>query len=96
VGRALQLREGELVVLAPARRPLVPDDVRQRVERLKAWRAREAARAQLDVSVVLPQRLIDRLAEADPRETADLEAVAGLRRWRIETYGPELVSALRS
>jgi ribonuclease D len=96
VGRALQLREGELVVLAPARRPLVPDDVRRRVERLKAWRAREAARAQLDVSVVLPQRLIDRLAEADPRETADLEAVAGLRRWRIETYGPELVSALRS
>ncbi len=96
VGRALELPEGELVVLPPARRPLVPDDVRRRVERLKAWRAREAARAQLDVSVVLPQRLIDLLAEAAPRETADLEAVAGLRQWRIETYGPELVSALRS
>jgi ribonuclease D len=96
VGRALELPEAELVVLPPAPRPLVPEDVRRRVERLKAWRAREAARVQLDVSVVLPQRLIDRLAEAAPRETADLAAVAGLRRWRIETYGPELVSALRS
>jgi ribonuclease D len=96
VGRALELPEAELVVLAPTPRPLIPDDVRRRVERLKAWRAREAVRAQLDVSVVLPQRLIDRLAEAAPREIADLEAVVGLRRWRIETYGPELVSALRS
>lgn len=96
VGRALDVPEGELLVLPPTRRPQVPEDVRRRVERLKVWRVREAARVQLDVSVVLPQRLIDRLAEAAPRETADLEAVAGLRRWRIRAYGPELVSALRS
>jgi ribonuclease D len=96
VGRALALPEAELPTIPPALRPLVPDEVARRVERLKAWRAQEAARAGLDVSVVLPQRLIDRLAEAAPRETAELQAVPGLRQWRVRAYGPELLGMLRS
>jgi ribonuclease D len=96
VGRALVLSEADLPTIPPAPRPQVPDEVLRRVARLKAWRAREAERAGLDVSVVLPQRLIDRLAEAAPRETADLSAVPGLRQWRIGVYGPELLGTLRS
>ena len=51
----------------------------------------EAKRLALDVSVVLPQRLLERVAEVAPRAPADLEAVEGLRRWRRQTFGEGLV-----
>jgi hypothetical protein len=44
--------------------------------------------------VVLPQRLIDRLAEAGPRDAAALGQVEGLRRWRVEAFGHEMLAAL--
>ena len=50
----------------------------------------------VDVSVVLPQRLLERVAELDPRESADLERVEGLRRWRRETFGEALVRVARA
>jgi ribonuclease D len=64
------------------------------VEALKAWRARTAPALALDVSVILPQRLIDRLAESAPHRLADLEAIDGLRRWRIEAFGRPMLDAL--
>ena len=73
---------------------LVPDEVLHRVDRLKAWRTRKAVELAVDVSVVLPQRLIDRLAEAAPRDLPGLLALDGLRRWRVEAFGRELLAAL--
>jgi len=49
----------------------------------------------VDVSVVLPQRLLERVAEADPRAPADLDRVEGLRRWRREAFGEALVRVAR-
>ena len=94
VRRAEELPESELPRLVRPPRPVVPDAVLRRVERLKAWRARKAAELAVDVSVVLPQRLIDRLAEAAPSDAAALRAVEGLRRWRIEAFGGELMAAV--
>jgi ribonuclease D len=93
--RARELPESELPAFPRLPRPVVPEPVRRRVEALKAWRREEAKRLGLDVSVVLPQRLVDRVAEAAPRDTEGLEAVEGLRRWRIEAFGPDLLSALQ-
>ena len=50
----------------------------------------------LDVSVVLPQRLIDRIADTPPVEPADLARIEGMRRWRLQAFGPAIVSALKS
>ncbi len=70
---------------------MVAEAVLRRIAALKGWRAREAERLDLDASLVLPQRLIDRLAEAAPRDIAGLQAIEGLRRWRIEAFGADLV-----
>jgi len=94
VRRAEDLPESELPRIARSPRPVVEDAVRHRVERLKAWRTRKGAELQLDASVVLPQRLIDRLAEARPRDAAGLGRVEGLRRWRVEAFGAELLAAV--
>jgi ribonuclease D len=93
----------EVVVRASAHEPIVlrrpPRDMpsekeRKRVEALRLWRAEEAKRLGLDVSVVLPQRLIDRLARLNPQSPGDLSAVEGLRRWRIREFGGAFLARL--
>ncbi len=88
------LDEAALPVVPRSVRPIVPEPVLRRIERLKGWRARKAAELQLDVSVVLPQRLIDRLADLAPTDLDALAGVEGLRRWRIEAFGRELLAVL--
>jgi ribonuclease D len=94
VRRARDLPEAELPVVPRAPRPVVPDPVLRRIERLKAWRTRKGAELALDASVVLPQRLIDRLAEAAPADAADLASIEGLRQWRARAFGTELIAAV--
>jgi ribonuclease D len=94
IRRAEALAEEALPRPARSPRPVLPDPVQRRIERLRAWRARKAAELSLDVSVVLPQRLIDRLAHAGPRDARALGEIEGLRRWRAEAFGGELLAAL--
>jgi ribonuclease D len=88
---AWALPEEALPRLAAAPRPVVSEATRRRIDALRTWRAAEAARLAVDVSVVLPQRLLERVAEVAPRSASDLEAVEGLRRWRREAFGEALV-----
>jgi ribonuclease D len=87
---AWALPDAELPHLPPAPRPVVPEAVRQRMDVLKQWRATEAARLGVDVSVVLPQRLLEPVAERPPRAPSDLENVEGFRRWRVRAFGEAL------
>jgi ribonuclease D len=77
------------------RPPLPPEPVRKRVDALKKWRTAEAARLGIDVSVVLPQRLLDKVAEAAPREVPALARVEGIRRWRVDALGEAIVRVVR-
>ena len=76
-------------------RPVIPAEVQARVQRLRAWRQEEGARLALDISLVLPQRLIDKLAEQAPRTPEDLRRVEGLREWRRRTWGEPLLRLCR-
>ena len=69
--------------------------VKRRVEALRAWRAEAGRRLALDVSIVLPQRLLEKVAEAPPRDEAGLELIEGVRRWRVRALGPEILGVLR-
>ena len=91
VVRAWALPEDAWPRLPAAPRPVVSEATRRRIDALRTWRTAEAKRLALDVSVVLPQRLLERVAEAAPRSPSDLDAVEGLRRWRRDTFGEALV-----
>jgi ribonuclease D len=91
VERGWAVPDSELPRVPKEPRPGVSDEVRRRTDALRAWRAEKAEAEKLDPAVILPQRLIDRLAEAAPRDRAALEGVEGLRRWRIESFGEALV-----
>ncbi len=95
-GRALELPQESLPSYPRRQRPVHSPATKQCRAALKAWREQEAKRLGLDISVVLPQRLVDQVATAAPRDLAGLELIEGLRRWRIEALGASLVAALKA
>ncbi|MBV8879415.1 MAG: ribonuclease D [Planctomycetaceae bacterium] len=67
----------------------------KRVDRIKAWRVEAAKKAGLEPGVLLPQRLIERIAIDRPTDLAALAAVPEIRRWRAENFGEEILAAAR-
>src|SRR3989442_6669731 len=55
-----------------------------------------APRAGLEPGLVLPNRLIGAIARAGPRDVAELAAVDGVRRWRAEVFGAEILEIGRA
>jgi ribonuclease D len=97
IARGLAVPERQLPELPKApRRPTQTEAQKRRDAALKAWRVIEAKRLAVEVSVVLPQRLIDRLTEAPPRDLEALAVVEGLRRWRLGAFGSSILGALRT
>lgn len=96
IARAATLRDDELPVLPRSPRPpAVPGAVRRRIEKLREWRSRAAPAVDLDPGVLLPNRLIRAIADAGPRDREALARVEGIRRWRVEAFGAELLEAIR-
>jgi ribonuclease D len=94
VAKAMALPENDLPGRKARPRPGVLPLTARRVAALRAWRVSEAARLGLDVSVVLPQRLLDAVAEANPGDVASLVRIEGFRRWRAEALGPGILDVL--
>jgi ribonuclease D len=95
VERALAVPESGLSALPSSPRPpQVPPETKRRIDALRAWRTEEAGKLALDISIVLPQRLLEKVAEAAPASLAELERVEGLRRWRVSALGESLLRAL--
>jgi ribonuclease D len=94
VQRALAADEAALPEWPRRPRPSIPGAVSRRVEALRKWRAAATERIGLEPGVLLPNRLITVIAEAAPRSVEALAALDGVRRWRVEQFGSELVAAL--
>ena len=75
-------------------RPALSGAARRRIDALRRWRTEAAPRLALDPGVLLPNRLIRVIAEAGPRDLTALACVEGVRRWRVEVLGPELIRAV--
>lgn len=93
--RGLDVPESELPKLERGRRIELPLAQQRRVAAMKEWRKAAATRIGLELSLVIPQRLIDRIAEANPTSLDELSAIDGLRRWRVEAFGEELLRLLK-
>jgi ribonuclease D len=68
----------------------------KRSDRLKEWRQHAAAEVGLDPGLLLPQRIIERIARHVPKQVSELEQIEGIRRWRVETFGEAICLALNS
>lgn len=95
VSHGAAIPDTQLPVLQRPRKPRVYPAVERRVAALLAWRTEAAPRFGLDPGLLLPRRLIERLAETAPAQPSALEAVDGIRRWRINALGDEILATLR-
>jgi ribonuclease D len=91
IARGEALAEDDLPVRPRSSRPAIPAAVRRRADALRAWRTAAATRLGLDPGFLFPQRLIDRLAADPPADLAALAQVEGMRRWRTELLGEEVL-----
>ncbi|RPI07361.1 MAG: hypothetical protein EHM71_10760, partial [Zetaproteobacteria bacterium] len=94
IARGLGIPESALPLLRRPVKPRVAPAVARRIGALVDWRAEAAPRVGLDPGLVLPRRLIERLAESAPTDLETLQAVEGIRRWRVGAFGPEILGAL--
>ncbi len=67
----------------------------KRVDGIKAWRVDAAKKAGLEPGVLLPQRLIERIAIDRPADLSALAAVPEIRRWRADNFGEEILEAAK-
>jgi ribonuclease D len=91
----LEVPETELPKLERGRRIELPLAQQRRVAAMKDWRKAASPRIGLELSLVIPQRLIDKIAEANPSSLEALSAIEGLRRWRVEAFGEEILKIIR-
>ena len=94
VAHAQALPEEALPTLERPPRFRTPAIVSQRIEALRQWRTEAAPRFGLEPGLLLPNRLITTVAVAAPRDPGALASLDGVRRWRAETFGAEIVAAL--
>jgi ribonuclease D len=93
--RGLEVPDADLPKLVRGRRIELPLAQQRRVAAMKEWRKSAATKVGLELSLVIPQRLIDRIAEANPSTLDELSAIEGLRRWRVEAFGEEILRVIR-
>jgi ribonuclease D len=81
----------------PLRPPIMarePDDVRDRHDRLRAWRKQRAQARGVESDVILPKSTLLDLARRPPSTLTDLEDIADFGPWRRKTYGAEILALL--
>lgn len=76
--------------------PSYPADARARYQALRDWRRRVAAERGVDPDVILPNAVLQTLAERNPRSPRDLEEIDGLGPWARETWGPAILQTLQN
>ena len=95
VEQAQALPESALPTIPRRPRPVIPGAVSRRIDALRRWRTGATERVGLEAGVLLPNRLIGVIAAAGPRTLDELARVEGVRRWRVDTLGTDILAALQ-
>ncbi len=93
ITRGLELPESELPARLQGERAHYSAAVHKRLDALRTWRDEQAKLSKIDPSLVLSQKLIERLALAGPRTLAEVAAIEGVRQWRVTEWGAALLAA---
>lgn len=96
VRRGVRLPQKDLPRPERAPRRVREPEIEARISRLKTARTRIAAELDLAPGVVCPNSLLETIARENPADLAALTRIAELRKWQVETFGQDLLAALKS
>lgn len=94
IQRAMAIPHQDLPVYPREARPDLPPAVRKRVKALKTWRDLKAKSLGMEPGILLNNALIGDLARKNPQSKEDLEEISGLKNWRRDHFGLEILIAL--
>ena len=92
IHRAMALPDEDLPVYPREARPELSSPVRQRVKALKTWRDMRAKTLGIEPGILLNNALINALALKNPRSMKELESIPGLKKWRQNHFGREILA----
>jgi len=67
-----------------------------RFEALRTWRKQVARKRGVDPDVIISNAVLHKIALRGPRSMKELAQMNALGPWRLQTYGPSLIHAIRS
>jgi ribonuclease D len=90
-------QQDSAVLELPARSNGKPPNraARNRLEKLKQWRFGKSKELNLHVGVVFPANLLEQLAINPPMDLEGFMSLSGMRRWRVQEFGVEILKALQ-
>jgi ribonuclease D len=94
VGDGLAIAEAELPKLPPPLRRTKDPECEERLKALKEWRREAAAAYALEPGVLINNAALEALAQANPRTSAGLDTVVGLKNWQKKELGPAVLGIL--
>ena len=68
-----------------------PDDETRVLDTLRTWRARKARAGQVPPHVIVPDRVLQVIANRRPTAKAQLAAIPGMRPTKLSRYGDEII-----
>ena len=88
----MALPDENLPVYPREARPELSSPVRQRVKALKTWRDMRAKTLGMEPGILLNNALINDLALKNPRSMREMESIPGLKKWRQNHFGREILT----
>jgi ribonuclease D len=93
IHRAMAIPDENLPAYPREKRPDLPSAARKREKALKTWRDLRAKNLGIEPGILLNNALIRDLALKDPQSMRELEGIPGLKKWRQEHFGAEILAA---
>lgn len=72
------------------------DDYAERLEALRNWRKQAAKPLEVESDVVLPRDLMEELARANPRTSAQVAEILAMVPFRLEKYGDQILQTIQN
>jgi len=94
VGDGLEIPDAELPKFPRQLRRAKDPECEDRLKALKQWRQEAAAVYALEPGVLINNVALEALAQVNPRTTADLDKVPGLKNWQKRELGSALLATL--
>ena len=96
IHRAMALPDENLPVYPREARLELPWPVRRRVKALKAWRDMRAKTLGMEPGILLNNALINDLALKNPGSMKEMESIPGLKKWRQNHFGTEILTVQKT
>ncbi len=95
IHRAIAIPDEHLPVYPRQTRPDLPSAIRKRIKGLKIWRDLKAKSLKMEPGIFLSNSLLRDLASKNPQSIRELEEIPGLKNWRRDHFGREILAQIR-